>query len=114
MDRHGQLYAYGPCLKSRTYDQSGNGSYWVNGEYDWGYADNFGNDRLSEDDNAAAGAMKVYFKISNAVDKNGQPADLKYIDFIRVQTGVNAKAGWLGENSTEVFGFTDENINQGK
>ena len=32
----------------------------------------------------------------------------------RVQTGVNAKAGWLGENSTEVFGFTDENINQGK
>ena len=42
----------------------------------WGYADNFGNDRLSEDDNAAAGAMKVYFKISNAVDKNGQPADL--------------------------------------
>ena len=105
---------YGPCLKSRTYDQSGNGSYWVNGEYDWGYADNFGNDRLSEDDNAAAGAMKVYFKISNAVDKNGQPANLKYIDFIRVQTGVNAKAGWLGENSTEVFGFTDENINQGK
>ena len=61
-----------------------------------------------------AGAKKVYFKISNAVDKNGQPADLKYIDFIRVQTGVNAKAGWLGENSTEVFGFTDENINQGK
>ena len=105
---------YGPCLKSRTYDQSGNGSYWVNGEYDWGSADNFGNDRLSEDDNAAAGAMKVYFKISNAVDKNGQPANLKYIDFIRVQTGVNAKAGWLGENSTEVFGFTDENINQGK
>ena len=54
------------------------------------------------------------YKISNAVDKNGQPANLKYIDFIRVQTGVNAKAGWLGENSTEVFGFTDENINQGK
>lgn len=54
------------------------------------------------------------FQNSNAVDKNGQPANLKYIDFIRVQTGVNAKAGWLGENSTEVFGFTDENINQGK
>ena len=112
MDRTDSYTLYGPCLKSRTYDQSGNGSYWVNGEYDWGYADNFGNDRLSEDDNAAAGAMKVYFKISNAVDKNGQPANLKYIDFIRVQTGVNAKAGWLGENSTEVFGFTDENINQ--
>ena len=47
-------------------------------------------------------------------DELCQPANLKYIDFIRVQTGVNAKAGWLGENSTEVFGFTDENINQGK
>ena len=45
---------------------------------------------------------------------DGTPADLKYIDFIKVQTGVNVKAGWLGENSTEVFGFTDENINQGK
>ena len=58
--------------------------------------------------------MKVYFKISNAVDKNGQPANLKYIDFIRVQTGVNAKpAGWA-KTPRRVFGFTDENINQGK
>lgn len=105
---------YGTCLKHRTYDRSGNGTYWVNGEYDWGYADNLGEDRLSDDDNAAAGAMKIYFKISNAVDAAGNPAGLKYIDFIKVQTGVNMKAGWLGENSTEVFGFTDENLNQGQ
>lgn len=105
---------YGTCLKSRTYDQSGNGSYWVNDSYDWGYVDNFGEDRLSNDENAGAGACKTYFKISNAVKADGTPADLKYIDFIKVQTGVNVKAGWLGENSTEVFGFTDENINQGK
>lgn len=105
---------YGTCLKHRTYDRSGNGTYWVNGEYDWGYADNLGADRLSDDDNAAAGAMKIYFKISNAVDAAGNPAELKYIDFIKVQTGVNMKAGWLGENSTEVFGFTDENLNQGQ
>ena len=105
---------YGTCLKHRTYDRSGNGTYWVNGEYDWGYADNFGADRLSEDDNAAAGAMKIYFKISNAVDSDGNPAGLQYIDFIKVQTGVNMKAGWLGENSTEVFGFTDENLNRGE
>ena len=52
--------------------------------------------------------------IGNAVDGNGEPANLAYIDFVKVQTGVNAKAGWLGENSTEVFGFTDENLNQGK
>lgn len=105
---------YGTCLESRTYDQSGNGSYWVNDSYDWGYADNFGEDRLSDDENAGAGAVKTYFKIENAVDGNGEPANLAYIDFVKVQTGVNAKAGWLGENSTEVFGFTDENINQGK
>ena len=82
--------------------------------YDWGYADNFGEDRLSDDENAGAGAMKTYFKIENAVDGNGEPANLAYIDFVKVQTGVNVKAGWLGENSTEVFGFTDENLNQGK
>lgn len=105
---------YGTCLESRTYDQSGNGSYWVNDSYDWGYADNFGEDRLSDDENAGAGAVKTYFKIENAVDGNGEPANLAYIDFVKVQTGVNAKAGWLGENSTEVFGFTDENLNQGK
>ena len=105
---------YGTCLESRTYDQSGNGSYWVNDSYDWGYADNFGEARLSDDENAGAGAVKTYFKIENAVDGNGEPANLAYIDFVKVQTGVNAKAGWLGENSTEVFGFTDENLNQGK
>ena len=71
-------------------------------------------DRLSDDENAGAGAVKTYFKIENAVDGNGEPANLAYIDFVKVQTGVNAKAGWLGENSTEVFGFTDENLNQGK
>ena len=35
VDRTDSYTLYGPCLKSRTYDQSGNGSYWVNGEYDW-------------------------------------------------------------------------------
>jgi hypothetical protein len=27
-----------------------------------------------------------------------------------VQVGVNAKSGWLGEVSTEVFGFYDYNM----
>ena len=53
--------------------------------------------------------MKNYFRISDAVNPDGSAANLSHIDFIKVQTGVNAKAGWLGENSTEVFGFTDEN-----
>ena len=40
------------------------------------------------------------------------PIDLQYIDFIKVQTGVNSKAGWLGEVSTEVSGFEDLNISR--
>ena len=98
----------GTCLEGRNYDQSGNGTYWVNAEYDWGYTDNFSKiDRLSNDDNANAGANANYFKISNAIDTNGNPVNLDYIDFIKVQTGCNTKSGWLGENSTEVFGFFD-------
>ena len=49
---------------------------------------------------------------SNAIDANGNKVDLKYIDFIKVQVGVNAKSGWLGEISTEVFGFFDYSMIQ--
>lgn len=102
---------YGTCLKSRTYDQSGNGSYWVNESFDWGYADNYSPlDRLTTDENAGAAANANHFKISDAVTFDGKPANLSYIDFVKIQTGVNAKAGWLGENSTEVFGVKDYNL----
>lgn len=103
----------GTCLKARNSDQSGNGSYWVNAEYDWGYADNYSPiDRLTDSPNAGAGANANHFKIADAVTFDGKPADLKYIDFVKVQTGVNAKSGWLGELSTEVFGFYDYSIKQ--
>lgn len=98
----------GTCLKPRNYDASGNGSYWVNAEYDWGYADNFSSiDRLEDDDNANAGTIANHFKISDAIDSAGKHKELKYIDFVKVQCGVNSKSGWLGEISTEVFGFKD-------
>lgn len=98
----------GTCLKARNYDTSGKGTYWVNEEYDWGYVDNFSPiDRLTNSDNANADANANYFKISNAIDKDGNPVNLKYIDFVKVQVAVNAKSGWLGEVSTEVFGFFD-------
>ena len=101
----------GTCLKARNYDASGNGTYWVNAEYDWGYADNFSPvDRLTNEDNASAAANANHFKISNAIDFECQPVDLKFIDFVKVQVGVNAKSGWLGEISTEVFGFYDYNM----
>ena len=98
----------GTCLKARNYDASGKGSYWVLPEYDWGYVDNFSPiDRLTSEDNANAAANANHFDISNAIDSNGQSVELKYIDFVKVQTGVNSKSGWLGEVSTEVFGFYD-------
>ena len=103
----------GTCLEPRNYDQSGNGTYWVQGEYDWGYADNFSSiDRLSNESNSNASTNANHFKISDAIDSNGKSIDLKYIDFIKVQTACNTKSGWLGENSTEVFGFFDYSMVQ--
>ena len=101
----------GTCLEPRNYDASGNGSYWVNDQYDWGYADNFSPvDRLTDEDNAEGEVNANHFKISNAIDCFGEPIHLDYIDFVKVQVGVNAKSGWLGELSTEVCGFFDYNM----
>lgn len=45
--------------------------------------------------------------IANAVDKDGKKVILKGIDFIKVQTGIMADLGFLGELSTEVTGIAD-------
>jgi hypothetical protein len=56
----------------------------------WGYVDNAGD----------------YFRISDAIQQDGSPANLDYIDFVRVQTAVLKIAGVLGEFSTETgIGF---------
>lgn len=61
----------------------------------WGYVDN-----ASTIDGAGT---KNRFKIANAVDADGNPANLRQIDFVKIQTGVNCKAGNnVGEISTEV------------
>lgn len=118
---HKQDYYYPAWVKSDTYTLRGtclptsnretSPGYWYNGEFDWGYVDNFSTiDRLTDDINFGAAANGNHFKISDAVTHDGKPANLKYIDFIKVQTGVNCKSGWLGEVSTEVFTFNDFNI----
>ena len=94
----------GTRLEARNYDQSGNGTYWVQPHYDWGYVDNFSPTDFNSSDKANL------FKISNAIDFECQPIHLDYIDFVKVQVGVNAKSGWLGELSTEVCGFFDYNM----
>ena len=101
----------GTCLEPRNYDASGNGSYWVNDKYDWGYVDNYSPiDRLTDEENAEGEINVNHFKISNAIDCDGEPIELDYIDFVKVQCAVNAKSGWLGELSTEVVGFYDYNL----
>lgn len=72
--------------------------YFICPAFSWGYADN-----LADDDDDAK------IKLDWAVDKDGKPAKLTGIDFIKVHTGQRAEAGWLGEISTEVFGVRDLN-----
>lgn len=64
--------------------------------YAYGYADNWpNNDERSN------------IKLDWAVDSLGQPANLGYVHFIRVQTGVMVDWGVSGEMSTEVCGAED-------
>lgn len=88
----------GTCLSALTsLTDSGR---WDNSPFPWGYADNIGSDLLSD----LAGQW-IGFDISNAIDAEGRSVILRHVNFIKVQTGVNAKAGPLGEVSTEVCGL---------
>ncbi len=100
----------GVRLESRSYDPSGNGSNWINPPFDWGYADNFSPiDRLTGGDNPNAAPQDNHFRISDAVTFDGRAANLKYIDFVKIQTAVNQSCGRIGEVSTEVLGVKDYN-----
>lgn len=91
-----ELQFTGTRLANNYIDESGNGTYFVQYAYNWGYADNAPNNDVMSN-----------FRIEWAVDKNGQPVHLPGIDFIKVYTGVNQYAGWLGETSTEIMGIND-------
>ena len=107
---HTQDYYYPAWITEDSYTLSGvllesnnvqlEGGLWSNRPYEWGYADN-----KSSVDYMTDGSNK--FDIDRAVKANGAAAELKYIDFVKVQTGTNAKSGPLGENSTEVMSFVD-------
>lgn len=70
--------------------------------YDWGYVDNLGSDLFD----GPAGKMN-YFRLSNARTWDGQPANLEYIDFIRIQTAQIGSTPNLGDISTEVYYISD-------
>ena len=94
----------GTCLKARSYDDSGDGSHWINPYFDWGYADNFSPEDFTTKDKSNK------FDISNAIDANGTKVELAYINFVKVQCAINFQCGWIGEVSTEVCGFKDLNF----
>lgn len=106
---------YGTRLEARNYDRSGNGSMWVQPAYEWGYADNFSSvDRVGAGAGTDDDMNANRFRISDAIDFEGRHVELKYIDFVKVQTALNTKSGWLGENSTEVFDFCDLSLTGGQ
>lgn len=85
----------GTRLAKNYVDVAGDGSYFVQKFYDWGYADNLPN------------AEDKGFDIGWAVDADGLPVALESIDFVKVHTGVAQSCGRLGETSTEVSGAED-------
>lgn len=106
---HDQDFYYPLWIKEETYTLYGSRlpdqavqntvtGIWSNLPFDWGYADNFGEDFILD------GGLNC-FKIANAITEENEPANLATIDFIKVQTAINNFAGPLGENSTEVCGF---------
>ena len=99
----------GSMLAPKTSVNAATGNQ-VNEAYAWGYADNMGSDAAKVDSTDGQTAIKSYFKIANAVNVDGSTAGLRYIDFVKVQTSINHVAGALGEISTEVLGFEDENM----
>lgn len=90
----------GTRLQDRLTDESGNGSMWIGYPFGWGYADNWSDSDPDIDK----------FRISDAVKQDGSPANLKYIDFVKIQCGVQAKGGWTGEQSTEITLIRDLHI----
>lgn len=99
----------GTFLQSKNIQDPSSG-IWKNQAYDWGYVDNFGKDQLTGGNTQDGSGQKNGFKLSNAIFRDRTAVDLQYIDFVKVQVGVNAKSGPIGEVSTEVFSFIDLSI----
>lgn len=85
----------GTCLPSSNINMT-NPSYITSAPFEYGYADNTnGGDKID---------------ISDAVDESGKSVSLTGVHFIKIQTGIQADMGWLGELSTEVLGVADASL----
>lgn len=93
----------GTLLPDTTYDRNAgtdDEAYWVLPGFAWGYADN----HSATGYDPTAGNL---FRISDAVDAEGNPAGLEYVDFVKVQTAQMVWHDQVGEVSTEVFAIRD-------
>ncbi len=93
----GALNFRGTLLPKNAVNQGTSTEYWVLSSFRYGYVDNYPNTNVE--------ACSI--DISWAVDINRHPANLDFIDFVRVYNGENQKCGWIGETSTEVGSAED-------
>ena len=114
--QHPQPYYYPAWITEDSYSLSGTrlkprnvleNNVWKNRPYDWGYADNYGDDTLNQQDTSTGSGQANGFKLSNAMTADHRPVDLQYIDFVKIQSAVNAQSGSLGELSTDIFTIYD-------
>ncbi len=98
----------GSRLGARNHLSDGSSLHWTNDDYGWGYADNYSLTDMREADGTLSN--ENHFRISDAVGFDGQPVHLPYIDFVKIQSAVNASSGWLGEVSSEVSSVRDYNM----
>lgn len=73
----------------------GDGGQYTFRWFEWGYADNLPN------------TANPGFRISDAINAEGDLVNLPGADFIKVYTGINQTCGSLGEGSTEICGAED-------
>lgn len=100
----------GTKLRCNAQNFSATADDWHLYFFDWGYVDNRPDDGYGYVRNPnipAAEELNKGFKIDWAVDDDGNPVDLKQIDFVKVYNGMLQDCGWLGETSTEVCGAID-------
>lgn len=87
----------GTLLSDRNIDVS-NPGFITSMPFEYGYADNtVGGDEID---------------LADAIDEDGNPVELSGIDFVKIQTGIQANMGWLGELSTEVSGIADLSLTE--
>ena len=94
--------------------QANGQQYWATRQelFRYGYAENgYAPDRTAENGYLATDFDAILrgnrIEIDSAINNRGEFVHLESIRFVKVQTGVFQRAGWLGEISTEINGLAD-------